>query len=134
MQIREIDKNVTVGYGRTYKSDKKLKIGVVPIGYADGYSRLLSNEFYLLVCGKKARIIGRVCMDQLMIDITDIEDVYEGCEVTVMGIDGDLSVTADDIANKLGTISYEVLCDIGRRVPRVYIKDNKFDSKVNYLE
>lgn len=134
LQIREIEKNVTVGYGRTYKSEKKLKIGVVPIGYADGYSRLLSNDFYLLVCGKKARILGRVCMDQLMIDITDIDDAYEGCEVTVMGKDGDLSLTADDIAAKLGTISYEILCDIGRRVPRVYIKDNKFDSKVNYLE
>ena len=133
-QTREIEEGVTVGYGRTYKTNEKKRIGVVPIGYADGYSRLLSNKFYLLVCGKKADIIGRICMDQLMIDLTGIDEADEGTVVTIIGKDGDNVITAEDIANELGTISYEILCDIGKRIPRVYIKDGKFDSFVNYLE
>ncbi len=133
-QIREIEKDTSVSYGRTYRADSKRKIAVVPIGYADGYSRLLSNKFYVLISGKKARILGRVCMDQMMVDITDIENVKVGDTVIIMGKDGELKITADDIARETGTISYEVLCNIGMRVPRVYLKDGKIYSIVNYLE
>lgn len=133
-QIKEVEEDITVGYGRTYKTENKKKIGVIPIGYADGYSRLLSNKFYVLVCGKKVNIIGRICMDQLMVDLTEIDNVCEGTVVTIIGKDGENSITAQDIANELKTISYEVLCDIGRRIPRIYFKNGKVDSFVNYLE
>lgn len=133
-QIREIEEETTVSYGRTYKADKKRKTAIIPIGYADGYSRLLSNKFHILISGKKAKILGRVCMDQMIVDITDIENVKVGDIVTVIGKNGDLEITADDIAKVIGTISYEVLCNVGMRVPRVYLKDGKIDSIVNYLE
>ncbi len=113
--VKTIDKNETVSYGRTFKADKPIKVATVTAGYADGYPRLLSNNARVMVHGKYANLIGRVCMDQFMIDVTDIENVCEGDEVVLFG--RDLSV--DELAQAAGTINYEIICGISPRVPRI---------------
>ncbi len=118
--IRTVNEDVTVSYGRSYLVKSGTRVGVVSVGYADGYSRLLSNKFYCLVNGQKAPIIGRVCMDQLMIDLSDISEVKKGDVVTLIGNDGGATITATDMADAIGTISYEVLCGISKRVERIY--------------
>ena len=125
VHIKEVDENEYIGYGKTYKTSKKTVIATLPVGYADGYSRGLSNKGSVIIKGKLAPIIGNVCMDQFMIDVTNIEGVETGDEVILLGSYGDVKFDADDMANILDTISYEVLCLIGRRAPRLYIKDNK---------
>ena len=125
VHIKEVDENEYIGYGKTYKTSKKTIIATLPVGYADGYSRGLSNKGSVIIKGKLAPIIGNVCMDQFMIDVTNIEGVETGDEVILLGSYGDVKFDADDMANILDTISYEVLCLIGRRAPRLYIKDNK---------
>lgn len=134
LQIKDVPENVTIGYGRTYKTSKKTRVGVVPIGYADGYPRALSNKFYVLISGKKAPIIGRICMDQLMVDLTDIPEANEGDIVIILGRDNNNIITADDIAKTVNTICYEILCDVGMRLPVLYIKNNRIIKKLNYLE
>ncbi len=123
--IKEIEAGDTVGYGATYKAEKKTLVATLPIGYGDGYSRLLSNcgRVIVLSGGKTcyASVIGRVCMDQIMIDITDVKNAACGDRVVVMGYAGDKKVDADEIAKLTGTISYEVLLSYSKRVPRVYI-------------
>ena len=110
-----------------------MKIASVSIGYADGYSLKFSNTAELLIHGKRAKIVGRVCMDQLMIDITDIEDVKEGDEVTVFGTDNPQNISVDELAKIAGTINYEIVCLIGKRVPRIYIKDGKIKGKISLV-
>ena len=128
--IKELDKDMYVSYNRTFKTTRKTKIATIPIGYADGYSRGLSNKGKVIVNGKFAPVIGNVCMDQFMIDVTDCGDVKVNDEVILLGEDGNLKFNADDMAKMLNTINYEVLCMIKDRVPRVYIKNNKiFDIK-----
>lgn len=121
--VKTIDKGDCVSYGRTYKAEKPVKIATVTVGYADGYSRLLSSKGEMLVQGKRCRIVGRVCMDQTMIDVSELENVTAGEIVTLMGTDGSETITADDIAQIYGTIGYEVVCGISKRVPRIYISD-----------
>lgn len=120
--ISHIRKGETIGYGRTFTADRDIIVGVVPVGYADGYPRMLSNKGYMLVNGNKCPILGRVCMDQTMIDITGI-DVVVGDTVIIMGKD---ELNADTIADFTDTINYEVLCDVSARVPRVYFENGKF--------
>lgn len=132
-QVKEIPENTSVSYGRTFVSNKKMKIASVSIGYADGYSLKFSNTAELLIHGKRAKIVGRVCMDQLMIDITDIEDVKEGDEVTVFGTDNPQNISVDELAKIAGTINYEIVCLIGKRVPRIYIKDGKIKGKISLV-
>ncbi|MBE7020268.1 MAG: alanine racemase [Ruminococcaceae bacterium] len=119
--VRTVEEDITVSYGRTCKVPAGTPVGVVSVGYADGYSRLLSNKFYCLINGRKAPVIGRVCMDQLMVDLSDVPDAQKGNVVTLIGKDGDLTITATDMADVTGTISYEILCDISGRVDRVYV-------------
>lgn len=126
-QVKEIKKGECVSYGRTFCSDRDMKLATVTIGYADGYSRLLSNKGEVLVHGKRARITGRVCMDQLMCDVTGI-DVEAGDTVTLIGTDGCETITADELASLYGTIGYEVVCLISKRVPRVIMKDGEVIS------
>ncbi len=114
--VKEIHEGDTVNYGRTFKADKKMRIATVTAGYADGYPRLLSNKGYVLINGKKANIVGRICMDQMCVDVTDI-DAKMGDEVILFG--KDLSV--DALADLIGTINYEIICGISPRVPRVTI-------------
>ncbi len=120
--LRKIGPGETVGYGRTWCSDTDRWIATVPVGYADGYSRLLSNHGRMLSGGFSYPIAGRVCMDQTMLDLGDCENspLKVGDEVTLLGRDGDEQITADELADAMGTINYEVLCLIAKRVPRVY--------------
>lgn len=132
-QVKEIPENTSLSYGRTFVSGDKMKIASVTIGYADGYSLKFSNNAELLVKGKRAKIVGRVCMDQLMIDVTNIEGVKSGDEVTVFGCDGTEKISVDEMAEKIGTINYEIVCLIGKRVPRIYINNGKLEGRVSYL-
>lgn len=115
--LKTVEAGTPVSYGSTFVTERQTRIATVPVGYADGYPRSLSNKGYMLVHGKKAPVLGRVCMDQLMIDVTDIEDVSRGDEVVVMG----QGVDADTLSRLSGRLHYELVCDINMRVPRVYV-------------
>ena len=119
--LKRLPAGATVSYGRTFVLERESLIATIPIGYADGYPRLLSNRGEVLIRGRRASIAGRVCMDMIMADVTDIEGVSEGDKVTLLGRDGDEFISADDIAEKAGTIAYEILCCIGNRVRREYV-------------
>ena len=118
--LKRVPAGTPVSYGRTFITGRESLIATVPIGYADGYSRGLSNRGEALVQGKRAPVAGRVCMDMTMLDVTDVPGVREGDETILIGSQGGERITADDVAARTGTISYEVLCAIGSRVPRVY--------------
>jgi len=118
--VKEVPANTPVSYGGTFVTEKKTKIATVPVGYGDGYSRSLSSKGFVLTHGKKVPILGRVCMDQFMIDVTEIEDIKEGDEVTLIGCDGDEIITMEDLQSWSGMLNYELSCIIGKRVPRVY--------------
>jgi alanine racemase len=120
-QVKDVPRGGRVSYGRTFIAPRDTRVVTLPIGYADGVSRLLSNRGHVLIRGHRAPIIGRVCMDMLMADVTAIPDVSVGDEAVLIGRQGRAEITADEVAGLLGTISYEVLCRIGPRVPRVYI-------------
>lgn len=132
--VKEIGPGMAVSYNRKFVSEHAMKIATVPIGYADGYPRLLSNRAEMLLKGKRVPVIGNICMDQLILDVTGIDDVKMGDVVTVVGTDGDETISFDELAEKIGTISYEMMCLIGRRVPRVYRKDGKTVAIVNYIQ
>lgn len=132
-QIKTIKKGQTVSYGRTFTAEKDIKVATIPIGYADGYSRRFSGRSHMLVCGKRAPIIGRVCMDQLMLDITGIDEAKEEDEVVVFGKQGDEEISVWELANLIETIGYEIICLIGKRVPRIYYKDGEKMKKVSYM-
>lgn len=131
--VKEIESGTCVSYGRKFTSRHKMKVATIPIGYADGYPRLLSNKGEMLVKGKRVPIIGNICMDQLMLDVSDIKDLKQGDIVTVVGEDNDETITFNELSNKIGTISYELMCLIGRRVPRVYTYKGKIVGVVDYL-
>lgn len=120
-QIKDVEEGTCISYGRTFRAPHKMRVATVTIGYADGYSRLLSSKGELLVRGKRCRIVGRICMDQLMIDVSDVPEAQSGDIVTLIGHDGDEMITADELADIYGTIGYEVVCGISKRVPRIYI-------------
>lgn len=126
--VKEVQKGATISYGRTFTADRKMKIATVPIGYADGFIRQNARDGYMMVNGKKAKIVGRICMDQTMLDVTDIEDVKTGDEVVVFGTGENGEPTADSLAENTGTINYETVCLVGKRVPRIYIKDGKIEN------
>lgn len=123
--VKPLKKGADVSYGRTFTAPKDMKLATVPIGYADGYIRKNAENGYMLVNGKRANIVGRICMDQIMLDVTDIDDVSCGDEVVVFGNGENAEPTADIIAKNTDTINYEVICLVGKRVPRVYYKDGK---------
>ncbi|MDD5530174.1 MAG: alanine racemase [bacterium] len=124
-QINEIPANTGVSYSRTYKSKGRRKIATLLVGYGDGYPRSLSNKGIVIVKGKRAKIVGNVCMDLTMIDVTDILDVKIGDKVTLIGKEGKQEITANEIAKLAGTINYEIITRMSPRVPRIYIKENK---------
>lgn len=123
--IKRIEAGESVSYGRTFTAERPMTVATVTCGYADGYPRALSNKGCVLLHGQRAPIIGRVCMDQFMIDISSISDVTPFETVTLIGTDGEETITADDIAQLTGTIGYEIVCGISSRVPRVAIKGGK---------
>ncbi|HSB45486.1 MAG TPA: alanine racemase [Nitrospira sp.] len=120
MQLRTIQPGDSVSYNRTFVASRKTRIAVLPIGYADGYSRRLSNKALVLIKGRCAPVVGLVCMDMTMVDVTDVGAVQVGDEVTLIGEQGAEAIWADDLAEWSGTIPYEILCAIGPRIPRVY--------------
>jgi alanine racemase len=120
-QVKDVPRAGSVSYGRTFIALRDTRVATLPLGYADGASRALSNRGQVLIRGRRVPIIGRVCMDMLMVDATTIPDVAIGDEAVLIGSQGDSEISADEVAALLGTISYEVLCRIGPRVPRVYI-------------
>ena len=135
--IKEIEQGDTVSYGCTFKAEKKTKIATAPVGYADGFWRSnAQNGTQMLIRGQRVNIVGRVCMDQLMLDVTDIKGVREGDYITLIGTDKDETITADELAKNNGTIGYEMICSIGERVPRFYIKNHEIvfvkDNIVSY--
>lgn len=134
VHVKEVDKDVCISYGRTFRTSRKSRIATVPIGYADGYTRLMSNKGRMLVNGEFAPVVGRICMDQCMIDVTDLKsEVRVGDEVVIFGSQGGASISVDEIAAEVGTINYELVCIIGKRIPRVYLKSGEICSVLNYL-
>ena len=126
--VKEIEPGTDVSYGRTYTAQSRVRVATVPIGYADGYSRQLSNRGFMLVHGVRCPILGKVCMDQCMIDVSAVPAAQVGDTVTVIGCDGGGEITVDELAALLGTIHYEIVCGISKRVTRVYLKNGKEDS------
>ena len=125
VHIKTLSSGEYVGYGRKYKTEKESIIATLPIGYADGYTRLLFQKAKVIIKGEFAPVIGKICMDQCMIDITGIDGVKVGDEVILIGEDENNKFNADIVGKLIGTISYEVVCMIGKRVPRVYLKNGE---------
>ena len=132
--IKEIGPGTPVSYGGTFISDKTMRVATIPAGYADGYNRALSNKGSVLIRGKRARILGRICMDQFMADVTDIPEAKEDDEVTLIGKDGADEITVEEMAECFGGFHYEIICDIGKRVPRVYLKGGAIAGTRDYLD
>ena len=122
-----------ISYGGCYTTTRETKVATLPVGYADGYRRSLTDKGHVLIHGKKAPIIGRICMDQMMVDVTDIPDVKIGDHAVLIGKSGDEQITVDYLASLTGTLNYEIICGISRRTPRVYFRDGKRVSEVHYL-
>ena len=120
--VKEAEPGNAISYGGTYTVEKPMRIATIPVGYGDGYPRGLSNKGYVLINGKKAPILGRVCMDQFMVDVTQIPEAKEGALVTLIGKDGEEQITMEKLGDLSGRFNYELACDIGKRIPRVYLE------------
>ncbi|HAH78899.1 MAG TPA: alanine racemase [Ruminococcaceae bacterium] len=132
--VKTIPCGTCVSYGRRFRAERPTAVATVPIGYADGYLRRFSEKACMLVRGRRAPVVGRVCMDQLMLDVTDIPGVRAGDTVTVIGRDGDECVSADELAGLADTISYEIICGVAKRVPRLYKKGGRDAGLLDYLD
>lgn len=131
--VKEIAIGTPISYGGSYVSERPMKIATIPVGYADGYPRNLSNVGCVLIRGKRAPIVGRVCMDQFMVDVTDIDGVSFGDNVTLIGKDGNETITVEDLSALSGRFNYEFICDLGKRIPRVFVRDGKIAEQVDYF-
>ncbi|HPU63875.1 MAG TPA: alanine racemase [Mobilitalea sp.] len=123
--IKEVPPGTGISYGSTYITKRKTKVATIPVGYADGYSRNLSNVGKVIIRGKYAPIIGRICMDYFMVDVTDIEDVTQGDTVTLLGKDGDCVISAKTLALWSHSFPYEMVCTVGKRIPRVFLSQEE---------
>lgn len=131
--VKTLEPGREVSYGGTFVTDRPTVVATVPIGYADGYQRSLSNRFYVLIRGQKAPIVGRICMDQLMVNVTDIPDVQVDDRVTLIGTDGENTITMEEISERAGSFHYEFPCCIGSRVPRLYLHSGKIVQSADSL-
>lgn len=131
--LKELEKGRVISYGATYETGKKQRIATIPVGYGDGYPRSLSNKGYVLIHGKKAPICGRICMDQFMVDVTDIPEAKEGDMVTLVGKDHGAEITMEEIGDLSGRFNYEFACDLGKRIPRVYVKNGEVVETRDYF-
>ena len=131
--VKKLSAGCPISYGGTFVTNRETVVATVPVGYADGYRRSLSGKFYVLIHGKKAPILGRICMDQMMVDVTDIPGVALDDAVTLVGRDGDEEITVEAIAAAADSFNYEFICGISRRVPRIYCRDGKEVRSVHYL-
>lgn len=123
--VKEVEAGEQISYGGTFVTPKKMKIATIPTGYADGYPRMLSGKASVLIHGKRAQILGRICMDQFMADVTDIPDVSRGDEVTLLGRDQEEEITVEELSDLCGRFPYEFVCCVSKRVPRVYLGGGK---------
>ncbi|MBQ3599781.1 MAG: alanine racemase [Lachnospiraceae bacterium] len=123
--VKELEAGIGIGYGSTFVTERKTKVATIPVGYADGYPRALSSKGRVLLHGKFAPILGRICMDQFMVDVTEIPDVKEGDIVTLVGKDGNERITVEELADEANSFNYEFVCDVGKRIPRVYFYHGK---------
>ena len=131
--VKTLSDDTPVSYGRTFHTGGDTAVATVPIGYADGYPRLLSNKTEMLVNGRRARVLGNVCMDQTMLDVTGIPEAKAGMQITVFGSDHGAFLSVEELAEKSGLINYEILCALSRRVPRVYIKNDEIIETTDYM-
>lgn len=131
--IKYIEKGSSISYGRKFSAESERKIATIPVGYADGYSRLLSNKARVIAGGKLCNIVGNICMDQCMIDVTDVNTINIGDEVILFGMGDSIELPVESLAEKMGTINYEILCMVGKRIPRIYVKDGIKQGAHNYL-
>lgn len=131
--IKTLEAHHGISYGHTYVTNKDMRIATIPVGYADGYPRALSNKGTVLIHGKRCPILGRVCMDQMMVDITDIPEAKVEDPVTLVGHDGNDFISVEEIADASYSFNYEFVCGIARRVPRIYIRNGKITETINYL-
>ncbi len=131
--LKEVEPGVAVSYGGTFVTKRRTRIATIPVGYADGYPRMLSGKGWVLIRGKKAPILGRVCMDQFMVDVTEIPDAAELDPVTLLGRDGDAMLPVEALSELCGRFPYEFVCDIGKRVPRVYIKNGRIAEQKDFF-
>ncbi len=130
--IKNVNENTGISYGHTYTTSSAKKIATIPVGYADGYPRCLSNKGYVIISGQKCSIVGRICMDQMMIDVTDV-DCIVGDDVILLGSTDGLSITAEEIGNNAHSFNYEFVCGVSRRVPRVYFDNDRYIKTVSYI-
>jgi alanine racemase len=130
--VKTVPVGVGISYGSAYVTDRETKVATIPLGYGDGYPRNLSNKGYVLIKGRKCPILGRVCMDQFMVDVTGM-DVCKGDEVTLIGKDGDEAITVEEMAALASTFNYEFVCNLGKRIPRVYYRDGKVVATKDYF-
>lgn len=119
--VKTVGPGEAISYGGTFVTERETKVATIPVGYADGYPRMLSNKGYVLIHGRKARILGRICMDQFMVDVTEIPQVHPRDEVTLIGKDGEEEILVEELGELCGRFSYEFICGISKRVPRVYL-------------
>lgn len=131
--VKWVDEGEMISYGGTYVTKRRTKIATIPVGYGDGYPRSLSNKGYMLIHGKKAPIIGRVCMDQCMVDVTEIEDVKFGNEVVLVGRDGDEYLSVETLSRLSDRFNYEFVCLMGKRIPREYIRRGEIQEQMDYF-
>ena len=131
--LKTLEPGREIGYGGTYTTTRPTRVATVPVGYADGYRRNLSGRFYVLIRGKKAPILGRICMDQMMVDVTGIPDATLNDTVVLVGKSGDLNISVEEIAAQGDSFNYEFVCGISRRVPRVYLLGGEVFHSVLYL-
>ena len=132
-QIRPFEAGVPVSYGGTYVTPEPRTIAVLAIGYADGLARSLSNRVSFLLRGKKVPVVGRICMDMCMVDVTEVPEAKVGDVVTVFGTDGDAAIPVEDLARLTGTIPYETLCGINKRTPRFYLDGEQRTEVLQYI-
>ncbi len=133
--VKELGPGIEIGYGGTYTTARRTKVATVPVGYADGYPRALSNQGRVLIHGQSASILGRVCMDQFMVDVTEIPGVKEGDTVTLFGKDGGSKISIEEISRMSYSFPYEFVCNVGKRVPRVFYRDGRaVGTKDDYPE
>lgn len=132
--IKEVDAGVPISYGGTYITPKQMRVATIPVGYGDGYPRGLSNRGYVLIRGRKAPILGRVCMDQFMVSVDEIPEAEEGDEVMLIGTDGEHQITMEELGEISGRFNYELACDLGKRIPRVYMKNGRITETKDYYD
>ncbi len=120
--VKNVEPGDSISYNRRFTATKPMRVATLPIGYADGYRREFTNNAYVMIAQQRANVLGTVCMDQIMVDVTHIADVKEGDDVILFGVGG---ISAEELAQRAGTIGYEILCGISKRIPRVYLKDGQ---------